>query len=272
MTRSLSQAEIDRFQEDGFLLCKDFFPTEELDQFGVAVDAAVEFRTRDDERKLADKNRYEQTFVQCMRLWEDHPSVGSLTFHPDLCRAAADLLQADCIRLFNDQALYKEAGGRKTDAHMDYPFWPVDQPQLVSAWIPFDGSARGGGIMGYVQGSHNMGIDQFVDIGQLRGGEAIDLLQDPRVASRKLVWVEAPKGSVIFHHANTIHAAEPNDTDTTRRVFTTVYVADGCRRVDETPSASMDREGIVSGGLIAGTCFPIAWPRSSDDLPESTLR
>jgi len=139
--------------------------------------------------------------VQCKGLWEDHESVRPLTFHPELCAAAADLLQADCVRLWHDQALYKEAGGRKTDAHLDYPFWPVD--------IPVDGVQHGGGIMGYVQGSHRMGIDQFVDIGQLRGGYAYDLLQDPQVASKPLVWVEVPKGGVVFHHALTIHAAEP---------------------------------------------------------------
>jgi ectoine hydroxylase-related dioxygenase (phytanoyl-CoA dioxygenase family) len=267
ISTGINQDAVDRFNADGFLLVKNFLSHEELDQFGAHVDAAVKYRTADDRRSHAEKNLYEQTFVQCKGLWEDQASVRPLTFHPKLCAAAANLLQTDCVRLWHDQALYKESGGRKTDAHLDYPFWPVDQPQLISAWIPFDGVQHGGGIMGYVQGSHRMGIDQFIDIGQLRGGEPYDLLQDSRVVSKPLIWVEAPKGSVIFHHACTIHAAEPNNTNETRRVFTMVYVADGCVRAGDGSSFSLDRDKIKEGDLIAGPSFPVAWPRAGNDLP-----
>lgn len=267
MQSSVSQADVDRFQADGFLLVENFFSDKELDHFGEQVDAAVRYRTEDDERSLTEKNLYERTFVQCMRLWEDHPSVSALTFHPALCEAAADLLQTDTVRLWHDQALYKESGGRKTDAHLDYPFWPVDEPDLVSAWIPFDSVQHGGGVMAYVQGSHKMGDRPLVDIGQLRGGEPYDLLQDPDVASEPLIWVEAPKGSVIFHHACTIHTAEANDTDTTRRVFTTAYIADQRRRSNDEPYFSLDRDNVKAGELIEGAGFPIAWPRTENELP-----
>ena len=153
----IDQNSVDRFKEDGFLLVEDFFTDNELNAFAAEVDGAVEYRTSDDQRKLAEKNLYEQTFMQCMGLWEDHESVRPLTFHPKLCAAAAALLESDRVQLWHDQALYKQAGGRKTDAHMDYPFWPVDKPSLVSAWIPFADVKHGGGVMGYVQGSHIMG-------------------------------------------------------------------------------------------------------------------
>lgn len=264
---SVGKNDIERFQSDGFLLVENFFTGSEVDHFGAFVDAAVAFRTKDDHRNFSDKNRYEQTFVQCMRLWEDHESVRPLTFHPKLCQTAAALLETDSVRLWNDQALYKEANGRKTDAHLDYPFWPVDQPNLVSAWIPFDDVRHGGGVMAYVQGSHKMGIEKFVDIGQLRGGEPFDLLGEPEVASKPLVWVEAPKGAVIFHHASTIHAAEANQSNATRRVFTTVYVADGCRRARDDRYFALDRDEIRTGELVAGPGFPLAWPRTSNEMP-----
>ena len=263
----LTPRDISRFQKDGFLLVEDFFGHEELDRFGPAVDAAVAYRTADDQRSFDEKNLYEQTFLQCMGLWEDHEEVRPLTFHPKLCAASAALLQVDRVRLWQDQALYKEAGGRNTDAHLDYPFWPVDEPHLVSAWIPFDDVRPGGGMMGYVEGSHRMGIEQFVDIGQLRGGEPYDLLREPQVAARPLVWVEAPKGSVIFHHALTIHTADANDTDATRRVFTTVCMEDGRRRAGDAFCFYLDRDNIKTGDLIAGPGTPVAWPRDVEELP-----
>lgn len=266
-TSVLSQAEIDRFHVDGFLLVENFFSHEELHRFGESVDAAVKRRTAGDNRDLMDKNLYEQTFVQCMGLWEDNPSVRPFTFHPKLCAASAALLQSDCIRLWHDQALYKEGGGRETDAHLDYPFWPTDTPDLVSVWIPFEDVGPGGGMMSYVQGSHTMGITQFVDIGQLRGGDRHDLLRNPQVASLPLVAVAAPKGSAIFHHACTIHAADANETGKTRRVFTMAYMADGCRRSRDDAYFALDRDEIKTGELIAGPGFPVAWPRAENDLP-----
>ena len=177
-TGKLTQAMADQFQIAGFVLVEDFFSYEELDRFGSEVDKAVRHRTKDDNRRLGEKNLYEQTFVQCMGLWEDNVSLRPLTFHQKLCATAADLLETDCVRLWQDQALYKEAGGRKTDARLDYPFWHVDKPRLVSAWIPFDGCKLGGGTMGYVQGSHKLEICQFLDIGHLKDEEPYDILKD----------------------------------------------------------------------------------------------
>jgi ectoine hydroxylase-related dioxygenase (phytanoyl-CoA dioxygenase family) len=266
-TSELTQAQVDQFETDGFLLVEDFFTQEELDKFGEAVDAAVEYRTKDDARQLTDKNLYEQTFVQCMRLWEDRPDISPFTFHPKLCAASAALLDTDCVRLWHDQALYKEPGGRKTDAHLDYPFWPVDKQDLVSVWVPFQDVHPGGGMMSYVQGSHSIGFTEFVDIGQLHGGEAYDLLTEPQIAKLPLIPVEAPRGSAIFHHACTIHAADANETDATRRVFTMAYIADGCRRSRDDAYFSLDRDDVRLGDLIDGPGHPVAWPRAENDLP-----
>lgn len=264
----LSPLQIEQFERDGFLHVEHFFSDAELDRFGEAVDAAVEYRTSDDRRSLGDKNLYEQTFVQCMRLWEDRPDVRPFTFHPKLCAAAAALLQTECVRIWHDQALYKEPGGRKTDAHLDYPFWPVTETDLVSVWIPFQDVHPCGGMMSYVQGSHRIGYTEFVDIGQLHGGEAFDLLAEPQVAQLPLVPVPASRGSAIFHHACTIHTADPNDTDATRRVFTMAYMADGCHRSRDDAYFALDRDKLRSGDVIVGPGHPVAWPRPDNDLPQ----
>ena len=264
----LCQEEIDQFQADGFLLVEDFFTDDEIAHFGECVDAAVEYRTSDDRRNLSEKNLYEQTFVQCMRLWEDRPDVSPFTFHPKLCAAAAALLQTDCVRLWHDQALYKEPGGRKTDAHLDYPFWPVIEQDLVSVWIPFQDVHPDGGMMSYVKGSHRIGYTEFVDIGQLHGGEVYDLLQEPMIAELPLIPVPALRRSAIFHHACTIHAADANETAKTRRVFTMAYMADGCRRSRDEAYFALDRDNIETGDVIVGPGHPIAWPREENDLPQ----
>jgi len=230
------------------------------------VDAAVARRKAADNRTLGEKSRYEQSFLQCQNLWEDSPEVRPLTFHPRLAQAAATLLGADSVRLWHDQALYKEPGGRETDAHQDQPYWPIAEPRTVTAWIPFDGVTLDGGCMGYVPGSHRLGLDRFVDI---FSGEPEDLLEDPVLADRAPAFVALPRGSVAFHHGLTAHLARPNPTDRVRRVHTVIYFADGCTRAAEGNHPSVDRAGIGAGEPIRSDVTPIAWPRPAGrSLPD----
>ena len=107
----------------------------------------MEQRCRADARPLGERSPYEQSFRQCMNLWEDFPDVRPLSFHPRIGEAAARLAGVACLRLWHDQALYKEPGGRQTDAHNDQPYWPMDETDTITAWIPFDGSTLEAGAI-----------------------------------------------------------------------------------------------------------------------------
>src|ERR1700730_24518 len=122
---SLTPDLIDCFRHDGVGVVPDLLTEAELARFGAAVDAGVARRTRRDTRQLAEKSRYEQSFIQCQNLWEDCPDVRLLTFHSGGTPRAAPLLGVGPIRIWHDQALYKEPGGRETDTHQDQPYWPI---------------------------------------------------------------------------------------------------------------------------------------------------
>src|SRR5690348_10394344 len=198
----LPDAVVRDFERDGFVVVADLLTVDELDHYGAAVTAAVAHRTRGDTTPLAEKSRYQQSFVQCMNLWEDHPEVAPLVFHPALGQAAAELLRVDAVRLWHDQALYKLPGGRETDAHQDHPYWPIEQTASVTAWIPFEGSTLASGAMAYLPGTHAIGMRTFVNI---FFGEPEDILAVPEIAGVEPAFVEVPKGSVAFHHGLTVH-------------------------------------------------------------------
>jgi ectoine hydroxylase-related dioxygenase (phytanoyl-CoA dioxygenase family) len=259
-------AIIERFRTDGFVVVPDVFTDEELDHFGAGVDAAVADDMADDVRTLAEKSRSEQSFLQCLYLWTRYPDVLPFTCHPRLAATAAHLVGADAVRIWHDQALYKEPGGRPTDPHQDQPFWPIAEPRTITAWIPLDGSTVAGGAMAYYPGSHRIGLERYVDI---FGPETPDHIgNDPALVGTEPVRVEVPRGGVAFHHGLTAHLAEPNRTDRVRRVHTVIYVADGCHRSDDRPHLAVDFDHIRPGGLIDGTLTPVLWPRPPGDLPE----
>jgi ectoine hydroxylase-related dioxygenase (phytanoyl-CoA dioxygenase family) len=253
------------FRAQGFVVVPGLLSLDELDRYGALVTSAVQYRTAGDTIPLADKSRYQQSFLQCMNLWEDFPDIRPLTFNQSLGRAAAELLGVDAVRLWHDQALYKQAGGRATDPHQDHPYWPVKETASVTAWIPFEGSTIESGAMAYLPGSHTVGLRKFVNI---FFGEPHDILAAPEVADIEPVFVEVPRGSVAFHHGLTVHLAGPNTTRTDRSVHTIIYFPDGSTRGYPFPHFAVDRSDIEVGAAIDGDVTPIVWPRAEGDLPD----
>jgi ectoine hydroxylase-related dioxygenase (phytanoyl-CoA dioxygenase family) len=271
----LSSELVARFERDGFVVVPDLLAPEELDELGPLVDAAVAERTRGNRRTLAEKSAYEQSFLQCINLWEDHPELRRLTFHPRITGAAAELLGAPALRLWHDQALYKEAGGRGTEPHQDHPYWPIAETDAVTAWIPFDAVTLETGAMGYLPGSHRVGLRRFANIFM---GSTSELLERPEIRGIEPVFVELARGAVAFHHGLTVHLAHPNRSPRTRRVHTAIYFRDGSTRAQQGVHQSVDRAGIAPGAAIASDATPVAWPRAggvpptpSSPIPEGSI-
>ena len=257
--------QIEKFRRDGFVVIDNMLTEAELEKFGAAVDRAVADRKRGDHRTLDEKSLYEQSFTQCMNLWEDNPEVLPLTFHPKISEVATTLIGVPALRLWHDQALYKDAGGRYTEPHQDQPYWPMNEIDTLTAWIPFDGSTRESGCMAYVPGSHLVGVRKFVNI--FSADEKVKILEEPQIAAIAPVYVEVPRGGVAFHHGLTVHLAGANKSAHTRRVHTMIYFRDGATRTKPYAHPSVDRPGIAVGDIIDSDLTPIVWPRAAGDLP-----
>lgn len=251
------------YRRDGFVHAQGLIPPAELAGLTQAVDEAVAKRKRHDTRSLDEKTPYEQSFIQCQYLWEDFPGIRGLTFHQKLGEALGALLGAEKVRLWHDQALYKEAGGRETEAHQDHAYWPIAEEDTITAWIPLIPVDEVTGCMGYVPGSHRAELE-FVDI--FRGAGEGQALLDRQSAPP--VFVPAQPGDVLFHSGRTVHMAKANRSDEMRRVYTAIYFKDGCTRAGERNHPSVDRDRIPLGGKIAGAATPVVWPLPEGRFPE----
>ena len=60
----------------------------------------------------------------------------SLVFSKRIAHIAQQLMEVDSVRLYHDQALYKEASGGITPWHCDQQYWPLASDKTVTAWIP----------------------------------------------------------------------------------------------------------------------------------------
>jgi ectoine hydroxylase-related dioxygenase (phytanoyl-CoA dioxygenase family) len=253
---------IEQFRRDGFVAVRGLLSPDEIARFGAAVDHAVATRKRRDTRTLAEKTPYEQSFIQGQSIWEDFPETRGLTFHQKIAGTAARLLGAERVRLWHDQALYKEAGGRETEAHQDHGYWPIAEADAVTAWIPLMDVNHETGCMGYVAGTHT-GDCEFVDIFRNPGaGKAFERRYGAPV------YVTAEAGDVLFHHGHTVHMAKANASAHMRRIHTAIYFRDGCTRSSDKPHPSVDRDDIAVGAAIGGGATPIAFPLPEGHLPD----
>ena len=254
---------VEAFRGDGFVHLAGVLDPAEVEAFAVEIDRAVEVRTVNDLRSLAERSPYEQSFVQCQYLWEQFPAVRGLTFHPTVGRIAAALLGAERVRLFHDQALYKAPGGRETDAHQDHPYWPIVEPATLTVWIPLCDIDEAMGCMGYVPGSHR-GALEFTNI-FTAPGSGVELMARQAAAP---IFVPCKRGDVIFHDGRTVHLAHRNRSDAPRKAYTAIYFKDGCTRAAAARHhPSLDRSRIAVGAAIDGDATPIAWPLPGGVFP-----
>ena len=248
-----------RFNEEGFVVVKDVFKAPEIEFYRQVVKEAIKERKQLDLRTLEDKSEYEQSFTQCQNLWEDYPEIRKLTFDQRVCKIAAELLNVSALRIWHDQALVKEAGGRETDPHHDQPYWPIKESNTITAWIPLCKIDKTNGQLGFYPGSHLNREKQFINIFSGKVDER-EFLNASNLTSSRVSYQDLDIGDVSFHHGLTFHRAKPNSSLSERIVHTAIYFEDGSTRGDDQFHFSVNRPNIKVGDKIESDVTPIAYP------------
>ena len=257
----MDECLIDHFNENGFVVAENLLSSSEISHYKKVIEDAVKYRKRFDKRELPEKSEYEQSLMQCQNLWEDFPEIRKLAFNQRIAATAAKLLGVKRLRIWHDQALVKESGGRETDIHHDQAYWPIKETNTITAWIPLVSVSERNGQMGFFSGSHKTKDIKFVNIfkGKVTQQELEKL---PQVVGKKPEYIKVKAGDVSFHHGLTFHTAKPNKTKKDRPVFTVIFFAEGSTRRDDQFHFSVDRAGIGVGEIIDSDVTPLAFPVS----------
>ena len=253
------------FNEDGFVVVRDLFDSSEIKFYREVIKEAIKERKHFDERVLEDRSDYEQSFTQCQNLWEDYIDIRKLTFDQRVCKIASKLLDTEAIRLWHDQALVKESGGRETDPHHDQPYWPIKETKTITAWIPLCDVDETNGQLGFYSGSHKIKDKKFINIFSGKVDEN-NFLETANVSPDQISYQVMKEGDVSFHHGLTFHRAKSNISNYDRIVHTAIFFADGCTRGDDKFHFSVDRSNIKVGDKIDSDVTPVAFPITT--LPE----
>lgn len=212
--------------KDGHVLVRQTAPADEIERYRDAVCNAVT-NLSSETRALEDRSTYDKAFLQVTNLWQKDNVVKRFVFKKEFAQMAADLLGVEKVRLYHDQALFKEPGGGRTPWHQDKFYWPLDTDKMITMWMPLVDLDEEMGIMTFASGSHLAGAVDSVEIGD-KSEEIFS-----RYISEKNLRVEGPArmsaGDATFHLGWTIHSAGANRSNRMREVMTIIYFADGAR-------------------------------------------
>lgn len=253
-----------QYRARGFIKLKQVLSPATLHECRQAISAEVARRSRE-VRPMASRSTYEKAFLQVMNLWCDDPTARAFTFSRKLARLAAELMGVDGVRLYHDQALYKEPGGGITPWHCDQQYWPLATDHTITVWVPLQAVPLDMGPLAFSEGSH-----------QTDFGRALEISDDSeREVARRLTLADLPVeessfdlGEVSFHSGWTFHRAGANRSSHMRAVMTVIYFADGTR-VAEPANRNQQRDldtwmpGARVGEPAATQLNPLLWSRSN---------
>lgn len=257
----LTEDQIARFRRDGFVKLKDVLSPAVIAHYGKVITSEVH-RLNTMHLPLDQRDTYSKAFLQVINIWTKNDTVKEFCWSQRLGRIAAQLLGVAGVRMYHDQALYKEPNGGITPWHADQYYWPLSNANSVTAWIPLQKTTPEMGPLAFAAGSHRfeMGRDLVIgDESEQRIGRSMKDHNFP------LVDEPFDLGEVSFHYGWTFHRAGPNTSTHPRAVMTIIYIEDGIRLIEpNTKAREGDRAAFAAdvevGAVMNGRMTPIIYP------------
>ena len=217
---TLSTEQIAHYQHYRYIKLKEVLNAETLEFFNKAITERVNLMN-ENTTPLEERTTYGKAFLQLFNLWQEDEVVKELIFSKRLGKLASDLMQVEGVRLYHDQALFKEGGGGITPWHADQYYWPLETDKTITAWIPLQETTLEMGPLEFSAGSHTIVEGRELEIGD----ESEDLIQKKlRVTDFKHVIEAFDIGEISFHSGWVFHRAGANVTNEMRKVMTIIYM------------------------------------------------
>jgi hypothetical protein len=258
---ALSDVARQEFERDGHVLLRRVATHEEVGAYRPLIRDAT-FVNTVETRALDARDTYGKAFIQVGDIWVKEPAAAGFTLARRFARIAAELLGVPAVRLYHDQALFKEPGGGPTPWHQDQYYWPLETDRTVTMWMPLLDITGDMGGMEFGSGTHRRPA-----LAELAISDASEAFFEDMAASGEFPVtkpVPMAAGDATFHAGWTLHRAMPNTSSQMREVMTIIFFADGSRLLEphykerRGPFESLFL-GLSPGDLAASDKTPIVY-------------
>lgn len=259
----LSQDQIDFYRANQYIKLKNVFSEQVLNHYSKIISNKVQQLNTQD-IPLEERDTYNKAFLQITNIWNKDETVKEFVFSKRLAQIATKLMGVSGVRMYHDQALFKEPGGGFTPWHADQYYWPLSNDNTITAWIPMQATPLEMGPLEFSAKSY-----------QLQGGRDLKISDDSeQVISKKLRLGDFDRvvepfdlGEVSFHSGWLFHRAGPNTTDNMRQVMTVIYMDENMKLkapINDNQQADWDTwcPGAIIGEQINTPLNPVLYSNS----------
>ncbi|MFE4685998.1 phytanoyl-CoA dioxygenase family protein [Streptomyces sp. NPDC056721] len=234
------------FDRDGFAHLRNVLTPETIAAYEPTITVEV-IRLNTQDLPLAERDTYGKAFLQVTNLWEHNEKVKELVFSRRLARIAAQLLGVHAVRLYHDQALYKEPSGGITPWHADQYYWPLSSDRCLTVWLPLQETPMEMGPLAFARGSHRFAYGRDLPISDESEARLKQTLSEQNFED---VVEPFALGDASFHRGWTFHHAGPNRAAVPRRVMTVIYMDADIRIAEPTNDHQAADRGWMPGTAI----------------------
>ena len=223
MAYQISTTDVAQFQQDGYLIVKNFFSSQEIQKlYSIATTDAV---VKDNATNVTDSSGKNSKLTLWFTPGEDVYSM--MLRSQRMVDAATKLLDSDSpVCHFHTKLMQKEPKvGGAWEWHQDYGYWYKNQflfpDQLVSIMIALTHANKKNGCLQVIKGSHKMGRVNHGFSGEQVGADMV--MVNHALSRLEHVYVELEPGDALFFHSNLLHRSEANLSDFPRWSIISCY-------------------------------------------------
>ena len=227
MPKTLSDAQIDRFHQDGFV-----FPVRVMSD-----QAATTFGRRVQETEAAGKLRAKGGET---KFYLRFPWVYELATKPALLDIVEDIVGPDIMIYHNALWAKQGGGGHYVSWHQDNTYFGHYPCEVLSMWIALTPVTVENGCMQFLPGTHKLGQlalagNDINDSNMLTSGQTVDF--DPTTVEPVPILLQP--GEASLHHSFLIHGSLPNQTSDLRMGMTLIFHRPGLRQMGDSRTSAL---------------------------------
>ena len=198
-TQLLTKAQIDQYNDQGYLFPFDIFSAEEITEIRAYFDDLLS------KAMAAGWNSYEITN------WHKHcRSVYDLVTNSRILDYVQDLLGETLILRHSHFFAKLPGDGKRVSWHQDASYWPLTPSKVVSAWLAIDDTDVENGAMQVIPGSHKNAQVAFEKSSKTENNVLNQTVYHPEKYGNGPVSLTLKAGQMSLHSDWILHGSEPN--------------------------------------------------------------
>jgi len=264
--KEITRKEIDRFNQDGFIIFDRFLDSREvalaLTRVEPVFSGTFETGVLPDKVKWQKGRDPEGVPRSLCNVWKGDRTLARILLAEEVGRVCGKLMEWPGARCNQDSILWVPPGAGTVCCHQDNSYQDWHQPGgIATCWIALSNTSHTGGTLEYAKGSHKWPTSARVNTFATPSNYREELDAAAKRANREveLVSVTVPAGGAAFHHGNLWHGSNYNRSTEPRYTVATHCMTSESTFHPSIPSPMFSHYKRFGNVTMDESFFPILW-------------